>query len=126
MRERTLWTLHLGAAGLILVFLALHMAIMHMGLTGGAFGVSGAKPIDWASVADRMRSAFFAVTYVVLLGAALYHGLYGLRNILLEMNPRASVRRAIGVGLAAVGLVLFVFGSWVALAAPGAAAMAGG
>ena len=29
------------------------------------------------------------VTYIVLLGAALFHGLYGLRNILFEAEPRA-------------------------------------
>ncbi len=126
MRERTLWTLHLGAGGLVLVFLALHMAIMHLDLTGGPFGVAGASAVDWASVAERARSVFFTVTYVVLLGAALYHGLYGLRNILLELSPGAAMRRTIDLGLSGVGLALFAFGTWAALAAPAAATMAGG
>lgn len=125
MRDRTLWTVHLGAAGVILIFLALHMAIMHLDFTGGGLGVAGDKPIDWASVAVRAKEAFFAVTYVVLTAAVLYHGLFGLRNILLELNPGPGLRRAIDVGLSVVGLALFVFGSWAALAAPGAATVGG-
>ena len=126
MRDRTLWTLHIGAGAVILVFLALHMAIMHLDATLGIFGTAGAKPVDWASVVLRMKSLFFAITYVVLVGAALYHGLYGLRNILLELNPGPGLRRTIDVGLSLLGLALFVFGTWAALAAPGAAMTAGG
>lgn len=126
MRDRTLWTAHLGAGGLILVFLGLHMAIMHLGLTGDGLGVPGDKAIDWASVALRAQSVFFAVTYVVLVGATLYHGLYGLRNILLELNPGPALRKVIDVGLSVVGLALFAFGTWAALAAPGAATTVGG
>jgi succinate dehydrogenase / fumarate reductase membrane anchor subunit len=126
MRDRTLWTWHIAAGVVILVLLGLHMAIMHLDATLGIFGVRGATPVEWASVAERMRSAFFAVSYVALLGAALYHGLYGFRNILLELDPGARLRRAIDVGLSAVGLALFAFGSWVALVSPAAATVVGG
>jgi succinate dehydrogenase hydrophobic anchor subunit len=126
MRDRTLWTGHIGAGLVILVLLGLHMAIMHLDATLGIFGTPGAEPIEWESVAERAKSLFFTVTYILLLGAALYHGLYGLRNILLELNPGAAVRRTINVGLSLVGLALFGFGTWAALAAPGAATMVGG
>ena len=126
MRDRTLWTWHIGAGVVILVLLGLHMTIMHLGSTLGFFGTEGAEPVEWESVATRAQSLFFTVTYVLLLGAALYHGFYGLRNILLELNPGATLRRAINAGLSLVGLALFVFGTWAALAAPGAATMAGG
>jgi succinate dehydrogenase / fumarate reductase membrane anchor subunit len=121
MRDRTLWTWHIGAGVVILVLLGLHMAIMHLDQTLGIFGTPGAEPVEWESVAARAGSAFFTVTYVLLLGAALYHGLYGLRNILLELNPGAALRRTINVGLSVLGLALFGFGTWAALAAPGAA-----
>jgi succinate dehydrogenase / fumarate reductase membrane anchor subunit len=126
MRDRTLWTWHIGAGLVILVLLGLHMAIMHLDATLGIFGVEGAEPVEWESVVARAQSVFFTVTYVLLLGAALYHGLYGLRNILLELNPGAGLRRVINVGLSLVGGALFVFGTWAALAAPGAATMGGG
>jgi succinate dehydrogenase / fumarate reductase membrane anchor subunit len=125
MRDRTLWTWHVGAGVVILVLLGLHMAIMHLDATLGIFGTPGAEPVEWESVAARAGSLFFTVTYVLLLGAALYHGLYGLRTILLELNPGATLRRVINVSLSLLGLALFVFGTWAALAAPGAAAVGG-
>jgi succinate dehydrogenase hydrophobic anchor subunit len=126
MRDRTLWTWHVGAGAVILVLLGLHMAIMHLDQTLGIFGTPGAEPVEWESVAARAGSAFFTVTYVLLLGAALYHGLYGTRNILLELNPGPAIRQLVNVGLLVLGVGLFVFGTWAALAAPGAASMAGG
>ena len=125
MRDRTLWTWHIGAGLVILVLLGLHMAIMHLDQTLGIFGTAGAEPVEWESVAARAGSVFFTVTYVLLLGAALYHGFYGLRNILMELNPGAGLRKAINVGLSVLGLALFVFGTWAALAAPGAIGMGG-
>jgi succinate dehydrogenase hydrophobic anchor subunit len=125
MRDRTLWAAHIGAAAVILVLLGLHMVIMHLDATLGITGPGGAEPIEWESVAERAQTAFFTVSYVLLLGAALYHGLYGLRNILLELNPGAALRQVVNVGLLVAGLALFVFGTWAALAAPGAATMGG-
>jgi succinate dehydrogenase hydrophobic anchor subunit len=126
MRDRTLWTWHIGAGVVILVLLGLHMAIMHLDQTLGIFGTPGAEPVEWESVAARAKSVFFTVTYILLLGAALYHGFYGLRNILLELNPGAGLRKTINVGLSVLGLALFAFGTWAALAAPGAATTVGG
>jgi succinate dehydrogenase / fumarate reductase membrane anchor subunit len=125
MRDRTLWTWHIGAGLVILVLLGLHMVIMHLDTTLGIFGTEGAEPVDWESVAARAQTVFFTVTYVILLGAALYHGFYGLRNILLELNPGPVLRRIVNVGLAGFGVALFAFGTWAALASPGAAAMGG-
>ncbi len=126
MRDRTLWTWHIGAGVVILVLLGLHMAIMHLDATLGIFGAEGVEPVEWESVVLRAQSLFFTVTYVLLLGAALYHGFYGLRNILMELNPGAGLRTTINVGLTVLGVGLFVFGTWAALAAPGASSMAMG
>ena len=127
MRDRTLWPWHLFAGVVILVFLGLHMIIMHLyGTFPTFYNPAGGQPEDWANVAWRMKSTFFAVTYIVLLGAALYHGLYGLRNILLELNPGAGLRKGIDVVTLVVGVALFAFGAWVAAASPGALSRIGG
>jgi succinate dehydrogenase / fumarate reductase membrane anchor subunit len=104
MRDQRLWTWHVGAGVIILVLLGLHMTIMHLaGLIPLASAVpKGGAPIDWANVAERAKSAFFLITYVLLLGAALFHGFYGLRNILFELNPGAGIRKAVN-GLLVVG-----------------------
>jgi succinate dehydrogenase / fumarate reductase membrane anchor subunit len=106
----------MAAGVVILVFLALHMIIMHLDASVGIFNPEGGHPIDWANVVARGKSLFFAVTYVVLLGAALFHGLYGLRNILFELNPPAGLRAALNWLLILGGVALFVVGTWAAWA----------
>lgn len=116
MRDQKLWTWHVLAGVVILVFAGLHMAIMHLDAILGIFSPAGGHPIDWANVVARGKSVFFTVTYIVLLGAALFHGLYGLRNILLELDPRPALRKAIGAVLLLLGAGLFVYGTWAAVA----------
>jgi len=116
MRDQKLWTWHVVAGGVILVLLGLHMGIMHLDALLGAFNAPGSHPIDWANVVARGKAVFFPVTYVILLGAALFHGLYGLRNILLELNPSAGLKKVIAVALLLAGLGLFAFGTWAAVA----------
>ena len=123
IREQTLWTLQLRTGGILLGLLGLHMAIMHLdaalGLT--AFNPAGEHPIDWANVAHRARSAFFTVTYVLLLAAALFHGLNGLRNIVAELALKPGIRRSVDILLVVAGGALLVLGTWAAFAAGAAA-----
>lgn len=114
MRDQKLWTWHLGAGVIILLLLGLHMAIMHLDALLGIFNSTGGHSIDWGNVAARSQSLFFMMTYVLLLGTALFHGLYGLRNILFELNPTPPLQRSLSWVLILVGLGLFVLGTWAA------------
>jgi succinate dehydrogenase hydrophobic anchor subunit len=119
MKDQKLWTWHVGAGAVIAVLLGLHMLTMHIdGLIPiRALNVaSDHRAVDWVNVVARGKSAAFAITYVLLLGAALFHGLYGLRNILFELNPSAGLKKAVGALLLLAGLGLFAFGTWAALA----------
>ena len=116
MRDQSLWTWHVGAGVIILVFLGLHMGIMHLDYTLGIFNPADGHPIDWANVVARGKSTFFMITYVVLLGAALFHGLYGLRNILFELNPSAGIKSFLSWILIFAGVSLFIAGTWAAWA----------
>ncbi|MBZ5588975.1 MAG: hypothetical protein LAO05_10475 [Acidobacteriia bacterium] len=119
MRDQKLWTWHLAAGVVILFFLGMHMTVMHLNTVVVLKGLNpaGGHPIDWTNVVARARSGFFMVTYVVLLGAALFHGLYGLRNILFELDPARWLKRAISGLLLGGGLGLFVIGTWAAIVA---------
>ena len=117
MRDQRLWTWHVLAGLVILVLLGLHMAIMHLDTLLGWFNPAEVKPVSWESVLERARLGFFTITYVVLLGAALFHGLYGLRNILFELGPARGVKSALNVVLTVGGVALFMFGAWAAWAA---------
>jgi succinate dehydrogenase / fumarate reductase membrane anchor subunit len=114
MRDQKLWFWHIAAGVVVLVFLALHMAIMHLDSLINISNPAGGHPIDWANVVARGQSVFFATTYIVLLGAALFHGLYGLRNIIFEVVSGQGVRTACNWLLILVGLALFAVGTWAA------------
>ncbi|HVN31466.1 MAG TPA: hypothetical protein VMT45_05730 [Thermoanaerobaculaceae bacterium] len=118
MRDQKLWTWHLAAGVVILFLLGLHMTVMHLNVTLPLKGLNpaGGHPVDWANVVARGKSALFMVSYVILLGAALFHGLYGLRNILFELDPVSWLKRTISVVLLAGGIGLFVVGTWAAIA----------
>jgi succinate dehydrogenase / fumarate reductase membrane anchor subunit len=65
----------------------------------------------------RDGTLFFTVTYVLLLGVALYHGLYGLRTILFELTLKPAAEKAITLVFLVVGMGLFGLGTWAAIAA---------
>ena len=115
-RERSFWVWHMGAGAVVLILLAIHMAVMHLGGPLGWFNPAGGQPVDWGNVAARARSAFFLITYILLLGTALLHGLYGLRNILFELSFSAALQRTMDSLLLAGGVALFGLGSWAAWA----------
>jgi succinate dehydrogenase / fumarate reductase membrane anchor subunit len=116
VRDQGLWTWHLAAGVVILLLLGLHMTIMHLDGIVRVFSPAAGQPIAWANVTARGKSVFFLVNYVLLLGAALFHGLYGLRNILFELNPATGVKKGLNALFFVGGLALFVFGSWAAWA----------
>jgi succinate dehydrogenase hydrophobic anchor subunit len=118
MRDQKLWTWHLAAGVVILFLLGLHMTVMHLNVTLPLKGLNpaGGHPVDWANVVARGKSALFMVSYVILLGAALFHGLYGLRNILFELDPAGWLKRTISAVLLVGGIGLFVVGTWAAIA----------
>ena len=118
MKDQKLWSWHVAAGILVLLILGLHMVIMHLDeiFRIAALNPAGGEPVDWANVIARGKMIFFPVTYVLLLGTALFHGLYGLRNILRELNPGAGLRSFLSLVLIVAGVALFVLGAWSALA----------
>jgi succinate dehydrogenase hydrophobic anchor subunit len=116
VRDQSLWTWHIGAGAVILVLLGLHMTVMHLDtiLPLAVSAPMGGKPVEWLNVLERGKSLFFLVTYVLLLGTALFHGFYGLRNILFELNPGAGAKKALSGLILGAGLVLFAVGTWAA------------
>jgi succinate dehydrogenase/fumarate reductase cytochrome b subunit len=115
MRETKYWTWHMAAGVVIFFVLGLHMLIMHTGGITHLFAPSGGEAVSKANSLFRDGSFFFTVTYILLLGVALYHGLYGLRTILFELTLKPAVEKAISFLLLVVGLGLFGLGTWAAI-----------
>lgn len=127
MQETRYWTWHMAAGIIIFFLLGLHMTTMHMGgLTGLFIAHPAEESVSPANSQARDASLSLTVMYVLLLGIALYHGLYGLRTILFELTLKPMMEKAVTVILLLLGLGLFGFGTWAAVAAHNAALITGG
>jgi succinate dehydrogenase / fumarate reductase membrane anchor subunit len=116
MRETKYWTWHMAAGVVILFLLGLHMLIMHLGGITHLFVPYGGEAVSKSNSLFRDSRLFFTLTYILLLGVALYHGLYGLRTILFELTLKPIVEKGITFVLLIVGLGLFGLGTWAAIA----------
>jgi len=105
MRESTLQLINYVMILLLLVTLALHLAMQ-------AFvGVSGYEDaLRYDTALARYREPFSVSLLTILLVAAVYHGLFGLRNILLEMRSSPRWNRTVTFGVLGLGVVMLVWG----------------
>ncbi len=114
MKESTLAMVNYLMIFVLLVTLALHLAMQAF------LGVSGyADALSYQTALSRYKDALSVSLLTILLIAATYHGLFGLRNILLEWRAGRRWHRAvtgITLGLAVVMLgwgmrtIVFAFG----------------
>lgn len=117
MRETAYWSWFFIAGIVMFVLLGLHMMVMHLTGLLGIFNPFGADAVAWNNVVYRSRELFFTVTYIILLGAALYHGFYGFRTIVYELGVKKPMGKALDVFLWIVGIILFCIGTYAAIAA---------
>jgi succinate dehydrogenase hydrophobic anchor subunit len=115
MRETRYWTWHMAAGVVIALLLGLHMLTMHIGGITHLYAPFGGEAVSKANSLFRDSRLFFTVTYILLLGVALYHGLYGLRTILFELTLKPAVEKAVSIVLLILGLGLFGLGTWAAI-----------
>ena len=115
MRETLYWLLNIICAVVILFFLGLHMGIMHLdGLLAAVFNTPS-NPLAWNNMLGRAQSSFFTVSYTLLLAAALFHGLYGLRTMLLEYWSHPRAHKIVTISCWVAGTTLFVIGSYATI-----------
>ncbi len=117
MRETSYWSWFVFAGIVILVLAGLHMMVVHLNAILGIFNPAGGDAIAWENVSWRSQNLFFTATYILLLAAVLYHGFFGLRTILFELGPSHRGERIITTTLWVAGIVLFVVGTYAAIAA---------
>ncbi|MBI4164679.1 MAG: hypothetical protein HY508_02975 [Acidobacteria bacterium] len=115
MRETKFWTWHMAAGVVIAFLLGQHMVIMHIGGITHLFAPFGGEAVSKANSLFRDGQMFFVTSYILLLGVALYHGLYGLRTILFELTLKPAIEKAVSAVLLILGLGLFGLGTWAAI-----------
>jgi succinate dehydrogenase / fumarate reductase cytochrome b subunit len=99
-----LWLLQRVSAVVLLVSLITHIVATHLLNIG---------KLSYDNIAHRLMSAFFITMDILLLAAAIFHGLNGTRMVLLDywFAERRS-RRLLDAGLLAFGVAAFGFGLW--------------
>jgi succinate dehydrogenase hydrophobic anchor subunit len=112
MNKGIYWLLHICAGVFLIVLLGFHMIIMHLNdiiasITGNSF-----EPLRFQSVQMRGENVYYLIFYLVFLFIALYHGLFGLKNILVEYFCSEKSERRIYLLVWLFGIVLFVVGSF--------------
>ena len=89
-RSVTLWLLQRITAVLLVVLLALHL---------------------WASNFTANWASFFrGLVDLSLLAIALFHGMNGVRTVVLDFGPGLQGRRFLSASLTMLGVVAFLFG----------------
>ncbi len=111
MKQTVFWSLHIMCAFLMILLLGMHMIIMHL-YELPLLGIPGTENVlAWEKVLCRSKSAFYGIAYTGLLGSGLYHGLYGVRNIIFELSFTKKVEHCIDVFLMGFGIILFFVGT---------------
>ena len=111
MRESKLWIFFIFAGLIMFVFAGIHMFYQHMGSFLAFFGYETGNVLEYKSVMERGASMGWGFFYMVLLTVALYHGLYGVRAIVIELIPKQTV--LISRVILIIGIIAFVFGTFV-------------
>lgn len=112
MRTSSSMLLHYVTGILIILFGAVHLA-SHSFL--GVDSYSGS--LRYLSVIGRYRDPFFAIVLEALLVNVAYHGLNGLRMVLLEWRQGERWDKAVTWLLVSTGLIVVAYGTTVVLGA---------
>lgn len=90
--------------GIGLFFLVgIHLIVSHL---------SSGEPASWESVSQRAASAGWMALYLLMLIFGLYHGIHGLRTVIIESIPRLPARY-VDWTLIAAGVAIFIYAAYI-------------
>jgi succinate dehydrogenase / fumarate reductase membrane anchor subunit len=110
-RSGTRWLLQRLTAAFLVVVLAFHFMLLHF--------VNHAAEIRFAGTSVRMGEAGYAITMILFLLTATFHGVNGIYNALVNQGLTGTKLTAVKTVLVLAGLLLVVQGVRLALAMNG-------
>ncbi len=116
MLNAYLWLLQLITGVLIAVLLGIHLVLQHLDDILGFFGVNVANSTSWDSMINRSSQGIFVFLYLALLAVGLYHGINGLRNIILETTSSVKVKNIVTWSFIILGIGVFIWATYVPIA----------
>lgn len=93
---------------LLVVLLGVHFWVEHYAQPGAV--------LTFQNVQLRVQTLLFALIDSLLLAVAIFHGLNGVRMVVLDFRAGARIARPLTVGLWIVGLAALAFGIHTLLA----------
>jgi len=113
MGRTRLHILHMFTGVLIASLLGIHMVILHLDAVLRFFGATTTDPTSWGSMIARASQGIWVALYIALLAFLLYHALYGLRGVILEVTTSAKTERIITWSFIIIGIIVFIWGAYV-------------
>jgi succinate dehydrogenase cytochrome b556 subunit len=99
-----LWLLQRISAVFLLFGLMVHIIATHIFAIG---------ELSYDNIGERLQSVFFITVDILLLAAAIFHGLNGARMVLLDYTfKEKSSRRILDAILLVFGAAAMVYGVW--------------
>jgi|WetSurMetagenome_2_1015567.scaffolds.fasta_scaffold201212_2 succinate dehydrogenase hydrophobic anchor subunit len=110
MLRTRLHLLFLFSAIVTAVVLGIHMLVQHL---NNIVASGTPDPTSWSSMISRSTQGGWVAIYVLLLAFAIYHALYGLRGIILEVTTSSGIIRSINWIFIIGGILIFGWATWV-------------
>jgi succinate dehydrogenase hydrophobic anchor subunit len=98
MRESYLKILQYITGIGIFFLVGLHLLISHL---------SSGDPTEWSSVSRRAASAGWLTIYILILIFGIYHGMHGIRGLILELSLPNKAVRVLNWAIVFIGLAIF-------------------
>lgn len=110
------WFLQRASGVALIGLLGVHIWINHFADIDRVVAGQQDELVLFSLVGARLKTATFIAIDFSLLGLALYHGLNGVRNILMDMGLAGPRAKLVNGSLWALGLAAFVYGGVALLA----------
>ncbi len=95
----------------LMILVLLVTLTLHIAMQGFLPGPNYEQALTYSTALSRYREPLSVSLLTVLLVAATYHGLWGLRNILLELRSGPTWNKAVAAIVLVLGGVMLVWGT---------------
>jgi succinate dehydrogenase hydrophobic anchor subunit len=97
------WLLQRVTAVGLIVVAGVHVYVLHF--------AGGHAELTAAAASARLDALAYMLVSYSLLAFVLYHGLYGLRSVILDYTTGERAVRVVTAGLWVIGLLAFCYGA---------------
>jgi succinate dehydrogenase / fumarate reductase membrane anchor subunit len=104
MRENHLKILQYVTGIGIFFLVGLHLLLMHL---------ASGEPESWTSVAQRAASASWLAAYILILIFGIYHGLHGVRGLILEFSLPDRAVKVLNYSMVFIGIAVFGYAVYI-------------